>query len=90
MTNTAVKVSIRRYAEDHQGHAYVADELADGWSFAEPVCAPWEHAIPHPRRAVSSADLPSLGGMHDRCPGCSVWMRNNRHTVVVRGTVTVR
>jgi hypothetical protein len=79
------RISIRRYAEDCQGHAYLAEDLADDWAFAEPVCAPREHAIPHPRAAVSSADLPSLGGMCDRCPGCAVWMRRNPHTVIVQG-----
>jgi hypothetical protein len=80
-----VRISIRWYAEDHQAHAYLADDLVDDWAFAEPVCAPWEHAIPHPRRAVSSADLPFLGGMCERCPICATWVRNNPHTVVVQG-----
>jgi hypothetical protein len=85
-----VRIRVRRYAEDQQGHAYVADELTDDWAFAEPVCAPWQRAIPHPRRAVSSMDLPSLGGLLERCPSCASWLRHNRHTVVVQGQLHVR
>ncbi|HEV7977462.1 hypothetical protein [Amycolatopsis sp.] len=80
-----VMISIRWYGEDQQAHAYAVGELADDWAFAEPLCAPWEHAIPHPRRSLSSRDLPSLGGMCDRCPSCATWTRTHEHTVVVRG-----
>jgi hypothetical protein len=79
------RIAIRWYAEDHQAHAYPVDELSGDWAFAEPLCAPWEHAIPHPRRAVSSHDLPSLGSRCERCPRCAAWTRTHEHTVVVQG-----
>jgi hypothetical protein len=80
-----VRISIRRYAEDHQEHAYPADELMSGQDFVEPMCAPWQHAIPHPRRALNSEDRPALGNPCDRCPRCAVWTRKNPHTIVVQG-----
>jgi hypothetical protein len=78
------RIAIRWSGLDHQEHAYPADDITGDWLFAEPMCAPWQHAIPHPRRSVSSADRPALGS--DRCLSCSVWTRQNDHEIVVDGT----
>lgn len=84
-----VRISIRRYEGDQSQHMYRTGQLDEEPlpRRVEPVCSPWSYPILHLVDKVGHDDLPDLGGMVDGCPGCGVWARQNRHTVVVRGLV---
>jgi hypothetical protein len=84
---TTIEIVIRRYREDQQEHGYRADQLAEkSWQHLVPVCAR-PYPVRHSRDMISLDNLPAFGNVLDRCPGCSVWMRRNRHTIVVPGEV---
>jgi len=82
-----VRIAIRHYSGDRQQHGYRIDQ--PGRRYLVPVHAEWRYPDRHPLDMVSAKDLPSFGGDFDCCPGCGVWARQNRHTVVVRGQVQV-
>lgn len=84
-----VRITIRRYEGDQSQHMYRAEHLDEvpAARRVEPVCSPWSYPIQHLVEKVSRSDLSDLGGTVDGCPGCAVWARQHRHTVVVRGSV---
>jgi hypothetical protein len=81
-------VVIRAYSGDRQRHRYRVEEIDDpACEYLVPVCREFPYPWRHPREMISDRDLPGPGSLFESCPGCDVWARRTRHTVLIRGEV---
>lgn len=82
------RVVIRWYAGDNRLHRYRVEQVdAPACQMLVPVCREFPYPWRHPREMVGDRDLPESAEYCDGCPGCDVWARRTRHTLLVRGEV---